>query len=114
MGRSDGLGEYRPAKSSKLRWLKRLLEKVKAAIEQPGPRKDQPFTCACHAIDLEKDRGGRDNHENQVDHCRSDSSIGVPGSRERCGAIVQPNSLDQEGSDGQRATCGQWRPEQKA
>jgi len=48
------LGEYRPAKSSKLRWLKRLLEKVKAAIEQPGPRKDQPFTCACHAIDLER------------------------------------------------------------
>src|SRR6266576_148547 len=106
MGRSDGLGEYRPAKSSKLCWVRSLLGKVKAAIEQPEPRKDQPFTCACHAIDLDKDREGRDNYENQVDHCRSDSSTGVPGSRERCGAVVQPNSLDQEGSDGQRAAGG--------
>jgi hypothetical protein len=48
------LGEYRPAKSSKFRLRRSLLGRNEAAIEQPMPRKDQPFTCACHAIDLRR------------------------------------------------------------
>src|SRR4029077_13653196 len=51
MGRSDALGEYRPAKSSKLHSPGCLLGRNRLQLERPLPREDQPFTCACHAID---------------------------------------------------------------